>query len=242
MGLDGIGGSAATGVALRVELSGVHPPPSRLRLKSATYEGFEGRSWRRAGRSARGTLHPDPLTGYELVAGAEAGAARIDLEPIGATGLPVPVEGLRLELDTPVLDLDAGGAVRLRSAPTRLCCTGRARRRLSGADRRTSTTWKSPRSIRTACGSSPHARPGVGGGGKRARPGRPDRAAAADRARLQRRVRRSRRGRSISDFLFRTVPGSCEYFACDGASARRGIPARLVTGFLGARTRLWRRG
>ncbi|HQP93798.1 MAG TPA: DUF3488 and transglutaminase-like domain-containing protein [Thermoanaerobaculia bacterium] len=248
MGLDGIGRIRGNReVALRVELSGVHPPPSRLRLKAATYEGFEGRSWRRAGRSARGTLHPDPLTGYELVAGAEAGAARIDLEPIGATGLPVPVEGLRLELDTPVLDLDAGGAVRLRSAPTRLLRyrVALGATPVSGADRPDLDDPEEP-------ALDPH---GVGAELRTLAREWAGEGSARDRAvRIEQRLRTEyaysgefvgRGGADpISDFLFRSRAGHCEYFASAMVLLLRaeGIPARLVTGFLGAETSSWEKG
>jgi len=248
MGLDGIGTIRGNReVALRVELSGRHPPPRQLRLKAATYEVWEGRSWRRSGRSARGSLVPEPFTGFRLGPGEMAGEARISLEPIGSTGLVLPVEGLLVDIEMPLLDLDAGGAVRLRSAPTRLLeyRVEIADRPVLAGDRPGEDAASEPALDTSGIGAEIRAlaRDFAGEG-----------SAAERAARIERRLRSDFRysdefvGRGgadpIHDFLFRNRAGHCEYFASAMVLLLRseGIPARLVTGFLGAEASYWERG
>jgi transglutaminase-like putative cysteine protease len=248
MGLDGIGTIRGNReVALRIELSGRHPPPRQLRLKAATYEVWEGRSWRRSGRSARGSLLPEPFTGFRLGPGAVAGEARISLEPIGSTGLVLPVESLLVDIEMPLLDLDAGGAVRLRSAPTRLLeyRVEIAERPVLAGDRPGEDAAVEPALDTSGIGAEIRAlaRDFAGEG------------SVAERAtRIERRLRTDFRysdefvGRGgadpIQDFLFRNRAGHCEYFASAMVLLLRaeGIPARLVTGFLGAEASYWERG
>jgi len=248
MGLDGIGAIRGNRqVALRIELSGRHPPPRLLRLKAATYEVWEGRSWRRSGRAARGSLLPEPFTGFRMGPGEMAGEARIALEPIGSTSLVLPVESLLVDIEMPLLDLDAGGAVRLRSAPTRLLeyRVELAERPVLAGDRPLEDAAAEPALDASGIGEEIRAlaRAFAGEG-----------SAAERAARIERRLRSEFRysdefvGRGgadpIHDFLFRNRAGHCEYFASAMVLLLRaeGIPARLVTGFLGAESSYWEEG
>lgn len=230
-------------VALRVELAGRHPKPDLLRLKAATYERWEGRTWRRS-PGAR-TLRRDPLQGsYALAPGPAAGTARITLEPLRITSLPVPVEANAVEVDAPMLELDRGGALLLKGMPAE------ALEYVARLGREPASLGLAP----AEAGDGALDRAGVtprmaelatrwaGEGDAAAR-------AAAIELRLLEDYEYSleslgRGGVSpLETFLFETRRGHCEYFASSMVLLLRaeGIPARLITGFYGAEQSWWDR-
>ena len=86
-------------VAMRLELSGRHADPETMRFKAATYERWEGRTWRRT-RGAR-TLRRDAKEGtFRIAERPVTGSARIFLEPLRITSLPVPIETVAVDAAT----------------------------------------------------------------------------------------------------------------------------------------------
>ena len=228
-----------TAVALRLAPARQTPRPESIRLKAATYERWEGRSWGRSPRE-EGIL-PERFLGFRLAPGEPVGEMRIFLEPLGTTGLPLPVETIAVDADLPTLDVDRGGAALLRFAPTRQV---------------EYVALLGPRPLSAA--AEPEAddptldRAGVTReiaelAGRWAGEGTPLVQAGRLEARFHRELRYSTafvgRGGAdpIGDFLFRTREGHCEYFASAMVLTlrARGIPARLVTGFYGAEESLW---
>jgi hypothetical protein len=87
-------------VALRLERAGRFPSPAGMRFKAATYDLWEGRTWHRSKRAR--TLHRDALEGvFRLAPVAPAATARIFLEPLRITSLPVPIETLTEPVNPP---------------------------------------------------------------------------------------------------------------------------------------------
>ena len=242
MSLDLIGRIRENGaVALRLELARQAPRPETMRLKAATYERWEGRAWGRSPRE-RGPGHvPERFLGFRLAPGDPVGEARIFLEPLGSTGLVLPVETVVLDADLPLVELDTGGAVLLRAAPVRqveyVALLGP--RPVSAAlppaagDPVLAPAGVTPEIARLAA-------EWAGEGSAREQASRLE-------ARFHRELRYSTafvgRGGAdpIGDFLFRSREGHCEYFASAMVLTlrARGIPARLVTGFYGAENSFW---
>lgn len=225
-------------VALRlVDDSGkVLDPAHEMRFKAATYDVYDNGSWRRS--PMRTLLRPGEGMLFTLVPEvAPSQWVRIYLLPLRSESLPLPVETVAVRPRTPNIGIDHGGAVRLRSAPLEL-----VEYRAGLADRPMLT------------GSVPSLAPDdptldlsgvsfritklasqvMGQGTPRERADRLERhlineygytldfsGRAADNP--------------IEDFLFRYKSGQCEYFATAMVMMLRsqGIPARLVTGFLG---------
>lgn len=231
-------------VAMRLELAGRTPPPGLMRFKAATYDLWEGRTWRRS-LGAR-TLRRERAQGvFRLAPGAPHGTARIFLEPLRITSLPVPVETVAVEADVPALEVDRGGGLFLRGIPdrvfeytTRLGAepVSAAREPEPGDDLALDRSGVSDRMSALA---REWAR--EGGAGERAR---------RIEEHLLRDFRYStefigRGGESpLESFLFEARRGHCEYFASSMVLLLRaeGIPARLVTGFYGAEYSWWDKG
>lgn len=231
-------------IALRLELSGRHPPPETLRLKAATYEIWEGRRWRRT--EGRATVRKNGFEDlFRLTDAAIAGSARIRLEPLRATSLPLPVETAAVDAELPVLRLDRGGAAFLHGIPAEPL----------------------EYSARLAAGpQSAAAPPGEEGDLALDPSGLSERIRAlaaewAGEGSPEERARRLERrllddydytlefiGRGgdapLEHFLFEARRGHCEYFASALVLLLRAeeIPARLVTGFYGAERSYWEEG
>lgn len=221
-------------VAMRMIEEGGADPNREMRFKAATYDAYQGRSWRRAPERAR--LRRGQGVRFQIARQAPVGWARIWLQPLRSESLPLPVETVLVEPRAIALSIDQGGAVSLGFSPLEVTeyrvglafqpvLTGSAP---SGRDDGSlDLSGVTPR-IKAMAGR-------VMGQGT-----------AAERARrLQDHLMNGYgytldfQGRSagnpIEDFLFRYKSGQCEYFASSMVLMLRsqGIHARLVTGFLG---------
>ena len=231
-------------VAMRLELAGRYPPPDRLRLKAATYDRWEGRTWRRS-RGVR-TLRRDTVEGvFRLSPARPTATARIFLEPLRITSLPVPVETIAVDADVPMLELDRGGGLFLKGMPGEVF---EYRVRL-GAE---------PFSAAPAPAVDGDLALDPGGISERMRVLARQWAGEGDAATRARRIEErllrdygytvefiGRGGVApLEHFLFEARRGHCEYFASSMVLLLRaeGIPARLVTGFYGAEFSWWDKG
>lgn len=233
-------------VALRIEFE----DPDRylqnrgsFRFKATTFDRYRGNRWER-------TATTEPLynpqrrnLSFELADEPTEQWAEIWLQPLNTSSLVVPVETGRVEIDRRNLELSHGGALLL---------PGRLRRNVLGYR------------VGLATGPLHLARPpqeddpsldlsGVTPEISRLAAEILGDASLSDRERVERLeqhlmtryqytldfVGRSAR-EPIEDFLFRSRSGHCEYFATSMVLLLRSqaIPARLVTGFLGAETNL----
>ena len=231
-------------VAMRLELAGRFPPPALLRFKAATYDHWEGRTWRRS-RGAR-TLRRDTLAGlFRLSPAPPTATAHIFLEPLRVTSLPVPVETLAVDAEVPVLDLDRGGGLFLKGMPDEVF------------------EYRAQLGAEPFSAAAPPAAEGdpaldTAGVTERMRALARQWAGEGDPAERARRIEErllrdyrytrefiGRGGESpLEYFLFDARRGHCEYFASSMVLLLRAeaIPARLVTGFYGAEYSWWDRG
>jgi len=221
-------------VAMRVLEEGSANPDREMRFKAATYGIYQDGTWLRS--PSRGSLTRERGVRFRLGAEKPVHWAKIWLQPLRSSSMPLPVETALVEPRSPSLLIDEGGAVSLSIIPLEVSeyRVGLARtpvlstRPPAGpADPTLNLRGVTPRIAALA------ARVMAQG-------------TAAERARrLERHLTESYSytlnfvGRStekpIEDFLFRYRSGQCEYFASSMVLMLRsqGIPARLVTGFLG---------
>jgi hypothetical protein len=223
-------------VALRL-LDETPPPPDReLRFKAGTFDVYEGGSWKKT--HLRGPLQREQGVRFRLGTARPLRFAKIFLRPLHSRSLPLPVETTLLEPRVTNLMSDLGGAVQLEFTPLEV-----TEYRVGMIDRPVLT------------GEPPHPEaPGeptldLSGLTPRmtelAKRVMGEGTAAVRAKRLETHLiqgygyTRDFRDRStenpLDDFLFRYRSGHCEYFASSMVLLLRsqGIPARLVTGFLG---------
>lgn len=222
-------------VAMRLLEEGAANPDREMRFKAATYDVYQEGTWRRS--PPRGNLPRERGVRFRLGSAKPVHWATIWLQPLRSSSLPLPVEAALVEPRTPSLLIDEGGAVSLSISPLEVTeyRVGLARTAVltgltpSGgpADPSLNVRGVTPR---IASMAARVMRQGT----------------AAERAgRLESHLTENYSytldfvGRSpenpIEDFLFRYHSGQCEYFASSMVLMLRsqGIPARLVTGFLG---------
>ena len=237
MSLDGIGRIRTNeAVAMRLKYPSAPPPRHELRYKGATYDLFEGTGWRRSPRREE-PLRPGDFGYFHLADGKPSSWVDVWLEPLGLSNLFIPVEAVALDVRSPYLLLDEGGAVVAQMHS------------LDGI------------SYRVALGEGPSsaARPPDESSNALDPSGISPRIEAlaaevmGDTGSLLERLRRLERhmtdsydytldllGRNadhpIEAFLFEDRRGHCELFASATVLMLRSqaVPARLVTGFLGA--------
>ena len=228
-------------VALRLAVEGRTPPPGLMRFKAATYDVFEGLSWRRS--PTAGFVPRDTDGAFRLAVGERVGEARVYLEPLRATSLVLPVEALRVRLKKTAIQLDQGGAAFLRGMPSEILEYSvelAPRPRLLGAAPAASAADPTldPSGVTSPIADLAHRFAGSGSPVQKAE-------------RIEQRLLDDYEytdellGRGgtlpIENFLLRGRRGHCEYFASAMVLLLRaeGIPARLVTGFLGAEYSFW---
>jgi protein-glutamine gamma-glutamyltransferase len=222
-------------VALRLQFEKPLRTGQEIRFKGATYDVYRGRAW---SRSPRRPLPPIQGGVFRIAPGPVTQWVRVWRQPLQSTAVPAPVETVLLDFRATQLELDAGGAVTL-SIPPLETLEYRAR---MGAAPISAALPPAPDAV-----SSGPALQGVTPGiaalaGQVAGEG-----SAAQRAeRIETHLiqgyaytlEQVGRGgaQPIDDFLFRVKAGHCEYFGSAMVLMLRaqGIPARLVTGFLGA--------
>ena len=223
-------------VALRLQYD-EGTPTGELRYKAATYDVFEETSWRQSPRREVGRERGSMA--YPLVAGVpRAGGVTVYRQRMEARALPLPVETVAVEVKGTSLVFDEGGAVALPRG-TIETVDYRAHvgaRPVSGA-------------VAPTAGDRPDVvlgREGVNEAVARLADAAAGEGSAAERAaRIEAHLIQNYAytldfvGRGgdhpVDDFLFRYKSGHCEYFASAMVLLLRaeGIPARLVTGFLG---------
>jgi hypothetical protein len=223
-------------VALRL-LDETPPPPDReLRIKAGTFDVYEGGSWKKT--RSRGPLQRDQGVRFRLGAAPPVRFAKIILRPIHSRSLPLPVETTLLEPRVTNLTSDLGGAVALEFTPLevmeyrvglsdRPVLTGDPPHPETPGDPTLDLSGLTPRMAELAKKVMGEGTPAV-------------RAKRLETHLIQNYdYTRDFRDRSttnpLDDFLFRYRSGHCEYFASSMVLLLRsqGIPARLVTGFLG---------
>lgn len=226
-------------VAMRVEDQGPFDPNRELRFKAATYEVYQEGRWRQS--PLRGALPRLPGLRFRLgPQERDEHWMRIWLRPIRSRSLPLPIETRVIEPRTTELRIDRGGAVSLGHQPleTLELRVGLGARPLllgdvptaapaTGSDPTLDLTGVTPRMEELA-----RRMMGTGSPGQRVR-------SLEARFIQDYDYTRDFVGRSnddaLEDFLFRYRSGHCEYFASAMVLLLRsqGVPARLVTGFLG---------
>ncbi len=234
--LDSIGQiRSSRDVALRLLDEGGLSPDREIRFKASTYDVYQGGTWRRS--PGRAMLQRDNGMRFTLDRRPPVRWARIYLPPLRSSSLPLPVETAVVEPRSSTLLLNEGGAVSFGFNPVELV------EYRVGMINEPVLLAKAPSELPSdpaldLAGVTPRisalARSVMGQG-----------TPAARAQRLESHLNSSYeytldfRGRSavnpIEDFLFRYKSGQCEYFASSMVLMLRsqGIPARLVTGFLG---------
>lgn len=232
-------------VALRLKYSGDPPRSSGdLRFKGAAFDRYEDRRWHR--QLQHSTVLPPRIEEaqrvFQLTAGEPVATVEIFRERLGSTGLLLPMETVAVAIDFASVHVDLGGAVYLSGVPVetmryeaRLAAEPQIRAQLARLD----SGEVSPLTALDQGGVTDRlrelARQAMGEGPAEERVDRLER-------HLMTRYGYTldflgREGESpIEDFLFVYKSGHCEYFASAMVLLLRAenVPARLVTGFLGA--------
>ncbi len=205
-----------------------------MRFKAATYDVYQVGTWRRS--PSLGNLQRGQGVRFRLSPEKPSRWATIWLQPLHSQSMPLPVETAVVEPRVSTLGIDAGGAIsfplnplevqeyRVGLAPAPV---------LAGATPRGTTdpaldlTGVTPRIAALAAEV-------MGQGTPLQRARRIESHLIDNYAYTLDFVGRSPNN-PIEDFLFRYRSGQCEYFASSMVLMLRsqGIPARLVTGFLG---------
>ncbi len=222
-------------VALRAQVEN-EDAVGEFRLKGATYDRYVGRSW------IQSSVYrvESPMQGvYRLNEGEAVNTMKIWLQPLRARSLILPVETLSLDLDVPVLQRDYGGALSLFYQPRETLeysvdlaagqfLAGRPADPSDAEDFSLNEVGFSERIRALAVEVA-----GEGTVEEQAR--RIESHLISEYEYTLDFLRRSAE-QPIEDFLFTYRSGHCEYFASSMVLMLRsiGIPARFVTGFLGA--------
>jgi hypothetical protein len=225
-------------VVLRMELTAATPNPQAVRFKAATYDRLRDDRWERE-RGRRRPVGARLESSRPLAARPVIAWAGVWLQPTGGSWVPLPEQAVAIDRAPFGFGVDDGGAVGL-SYPSRrildfrlgLAATPASLAeppdRLPDAGALLDTTGVSER-VRSLAEE-------IAGG----------LAPAAAAAELERRLQsdyrytdapeEGPRGLALEYFLFATRRGHCEYFASAMVLLLRelGVPARLVTGYLGA--------
>jgi transglutaminase-like putative cysteine protease len=193
-----------------------------------------GRSWRRS--PVRNMLPRSQGVRFRLSPEKPVHWVRIWLQPLHTQSVPLPVETAVVEPRSPVLAVDDGGAVSLPFSPLEVSeyRVGLARRAvLTGV-----VPDRAPEPALDLTGvtsSISKLAAQVMGQGKPAEKARRVESFLMEKYSYTLDFAGRSAGNPIEDFLFRYKSGQCEYFASSMVLMLRsqGIPARLVTGFLG---------
>jgi transglutaminase-like putative cysteine protease len=222
-------------VALRLLEEGASNRTGDMRFKASSYDLYQGGTWR---RSPMRTALRRESAGIWLVKGRPPERwARIFLAPINSHSVPVPVETVVVAAQATMLELDEGGAVRFRFLPQEL-----VEYRVGLVNGAVMTAMQPTGAPTDAALDLAGVTPPIAALAARVMgSGTPlERAQRLESHLIQDyEYTLDFRGRSaenpIEDFLFRYKSGQCEYFASSMVLLLRsqGIPARLVTGFLG---------
>lgn len=230
-------------VALRVQYEGPVSSPENLRFKGAAYDRYENRRWFRQTRHYK-ALNRDDEGWFQLPAEnppAAASKATLYLEPIPSISVIIPAETLALQLPSMVrqIGIDLGGALLL---PGQRRETVRYEVELAAepviAAQRSAEAESELGALDTN-GLTPRmadlSRELMGEGTVDERVDRLEQRLLTDYGYTSDFVDRDG-VEPLEDFLFEFKSGHCELFASAMVLMLRseGVPARLVTGFLGA--------
>ncbi len=223
-------------VAVRMLYQGASQPEAAdVRIKAATFDLYQRGSWRRS--PLRGGLPRVQGVRFRLAPGEPVRWVEMWLQPLRTQSLPLPVEALVVEPRSPDLVVDQGGAVSFPVTPLEV-----RNYRVGLADHPVLTgSVPRPADVEPALdlsGVTPpisdlaHQMAGTGNSAERA--ARLEQVLSHDYT-YTTNLAAPKGDNAIEDFLFRTKSGHCEYFASSMVLMLRsqGIPARLVTGFLG---------
>ena len=225
-------------VAMRLLGEGPLDPNREMRFKASTYDVYEGGTWR---RSPSATLHRGARARFWMRRQTPHRWVTIYLQPLHSRSLPLPVETVVVEPGVTSLEVDGGGALSFKDAPLEV---REYRAGLIDEPVLIGDTPRGPTSASTRepaldpTGVTPRisdlAREIMGNGSI------PERAHRLELYLIQNyQYTLDFRGRTadnpIESFLFDYRSGQCEYFASSMVLMLRsqGVPARLVTGFLG---------
>lgn len=228
-------------VAMRIQYQEELENPGELRFKGATFEHYENRRWFRRLQRSR-LLQPKEGRVFRLgPAPSPSRRAEIFLEPLPSSGLVLPSETASLEIDFfPTLGLDPGGAVLVPVGHRRE--TLRYQVELAPEPVIAAQLDSHPESELTALEAdsvTPRmlelAESVMGDGTPGERLDRLETHLINEYTYTTDLLGRTG-DNPIEDFLFTYRSGHCEFFASAMVLLLRsqGIPARFVTGFLGA--------
>lgn len=226
-------------VALRLQYDQPITGPAELRFKGATYERYENRNWYRSKDNR--VLNWGTDRTFRLASGEASHRATVFLEPLQSSALIVPVETLEVTTSSfRTVERDSGGALILRGLPRREALRYEvALASTPPADDQAPAEPESGRAGLDLTGLTPRMRDLavelMGDGTPEERTDRLEQALATRYAYTLNFVGRDGEN-PLEDFLFVYKSGHCEYFASAMVLLLRsqGIPARFVTGFLGA--------
>ncbi len=236
MTLNGIGSIRGDRtVALRYTYD--DPPPSQLerRMKVTTYDRFLGTTWRRSPLVGSGPRFSGGL--FRLSAKPATHWLTIWRQRLDSSGVPLPVESVAVEAPAWRFDSDRGGGVFFSFMPNEIA------RYRAGIVEEPVLLGLAPvgpdDATLDATGATPRmrdlARTAMQQGSPLERAGRLESYLIANYE-YTLDLRPPVGDNPIDDFLFNAKQGHCEYFASAMVLLLRtqGVPARLVTGFLGA--------
>ncbi|MBZ0113387.1 MAG: DUF3488 and transglutaminase-like domain-containing protein [Thermoanaerobaculia bacterium] len=225
-------------IALRIDFESESGPQGEVRLKAGSYERYEAGGWKAS--PPEDFLTPKGPGGFRLGEAVIGSYARFWLQPLNSRSLPLPVEAAQVELRATGLNVDRGGAFSLIIPPNQILeyrvAMSRSGELMLAQPPRTDG---GPEPTLSTSGITPGIRgfaEEIAGSGSPA-----DQAEAIERflgtefEYTTDFVGRTS-GDPIEQFLLETRRGHCEYFASAMVLMlrSRNIPARLVTGFLGA--------
>jgi protein-glutamine gamma-glutamyltransferase len=234
--IDQIRTSRAVVMRVQFEHNSARPEADQeMRFKAASYDSYQEGRWRRT--QARG-LSPRRQGGrFVLAAGEPLRWLHVWLQPLHSRSLPLPVESLQVEPQVAGIEIDQGGAVSLPFQPNTL-----REYRVGIGDRPMllGATPAGPADLSLDMAGVTTRIAGLaarvaGRGSAAERAGRLERHLATAYAYSLDLGGRAADADPIESFLFTYKSGQCEYFASAMVLMLRaqGIPARLVTGFLG---------
>lgn len=236
-------------IALRVKYSQNVPRPEELRFKGAAYDIYRNRRWLRDNDLAEEIFSMSRDGRFELGEGTKVANALVYLEPIQSDSLLIPAEAIVLAFGTSKgpgrLYRDGGGGLMLpfsgrRQTTLEYVIELAAKPNLQGVLARPGENGPTPAALDVSAVTprmAELARQVMGSG---------DEVGVDEKIlRLERHLLNEygytlnisdEGGDPIEDFLFVKKVGHCEYFATAMVLLLRseGIPARFVTGFLGA--------
>ncbi len=236
--LDVIGQArTSTEVAIRIEMDQADLPASDFRWKGGAYDRYVGASWQPA--TVMDTIGRDRAGRYVLSEGRPSSRMKVWMQPLRARGLPLPIEAMELRMEEPALRRTIGGSFLFPTPPRTVLEFEVGLSSLPVALALPPDPLDFDEPTMADDGISPEIRAlaseVAGEGTSRVRARRVESHLIREYEYTLDFLRRSADA-PIDDFLFTFKSGHCEFFASAMVLMLRaeGIPARFVTGYLGA--------